>query len=147
MELQDIGANVLRVENPKFINKEHTHVLCDLELSIWEGELLPFSVDANYDTTHGKVIWEGLKRGDYGEIADYSGPTKEQMEMVIRSKRDGLLVEIDVIVSNPLRWASFTSEEQQELATYRQDLLDVPQQSTFPDSVVWPDEPALLQTP
>jgi len=65
-------------------------------------------------------------------------PTAEEQA---RWKRDGLLHELDVIVSNPLRWNAFTEAEQQELADYRQALLDVPQQPNFPDEIDWPQVP------
>src|SRR5690625_4921630 len=65
-------------------------------------------------------------------------PTPEQLEEQARAKRDGLLRELDAIVSNPLRWNEFTEAEQQELALYRQALLDVPQQEGFPDDIDWP---------
>jgi|SRR5690625_991142 len=65
-------------------------------------------------------------------------PTAEEQS---RWKRDGLLYELDAIVSNPLRWNAFTEAEQQELALYRQALLDVPQQEGFPDDIDWPTNP------
>src|SRR5690625_2098366 len=68
-------------------------------------------------------------------------PTAEEKA---RWKRDGLLRELDSIVSNPLRWCGFTEAEQQELADYRQALLDVPQQSGFPDDIDWPQKPGVL---
>jgi polyphosphate kinase len=37
-----------------------------------------------------------------------------------------------------------STEQQQELQVYRQALLDVPQQSGFPEDVVWPEQPAWL---
>jgi len=68
-------------------------------------------------------------------------PTPEQLADEARAKRDGLLRELDSIVSNPLRWNAFTEAEQQALALYRQALLDVPQQEGFPTDVVWPTDP------
>ena len=65
-------------------------------------------------------------------------PTGEEKA---RWKRDGLLRELDAIVTNPLRWNGFTEAEQQELAAYRQALLDVPQQEGFPDEINWPVNP------
>jgi len=44
-------------------------------------------------------------------------------------------------VSNPLRWADLSSDKQAEWSKYRTDLLNVPQQSGFPNSVTWPTEP------
>jgi len=68
-------------------------------------------------------------------------PTPEQLEAQARAKRDRLLRELDVIVSNPLRWAEFDEPTKQALADYRQALLDVPQQEGFPDDIVWPVNP------
>ena len=56
----------------------------------------------------------------------------------VRAERDRLLVAVDVVVSNPLRWADLSSDKQTEWTVYRQALLDVPQQSGFPSTVVWP---------
>lgn len=59
-----------------------------------------------------------------------------------RAKRDGLLVvEVDPLVSNPLRWGELTPEQQQAWRDYRQVLLDVPQQAGFPHDVTWPLKP------
>lgn len=58
-----------------------------------------------------------------------------------RWKRDGLLYELDSIVSNPLRWAEFDDTTKQALADYRQALLDVPQQEGFPEEIEWPVNP------
>ena len=59
----------------------------------------------------------------------------------VRKDRNYLLLEMDAFVGNPLRWGSFSAEQQEAWAVYRQDLLDVPQQSGFPNDVVWPIKP------
>jgi hypothetical protein len=59
-----------------------------------------------------------------------------------RQYRDTLLSQIDKI--NPIWYASLTAQQQQELATYRQALLDMPQQTGFPESVEWPAKPTWL---
>lgn len=61
-----------------------------------------------------------------------------------RWRRDGLLYELDAIVTNPLRWGDLKESEQQALAAYRQALLDVPQQAGFPEDVDWPAKPEFL---
>ena len=59
----------------------------------------------------------------------------------VRSERDNILTTVvDPLVSNNLRWADLTSDKQAEWSTYRTALLDVPQQSGFPD-VTWPTKP------
>ena len=61
----------------------------------------------------------------------------------VRNQRDSLLVEMDEIVSNPLRWATFSPELQAQWVQYRLDLLNVPQQSGFPLNVVFPEKPVV----
>ena len=62
-------------------------------------------------------------------------------ESGVREERDALLLEVDAVAANALRWAALTAEEQALWATYRQELLDVPQQETFPSEVTWPVAP------
>lgn len=62
-----------------------------------------------------------------------------------RAERDEKLRDVDEIVSNPLRWQSMTDEQRNELAAYRQSLLDVPQQKQFPMAVTWDDLPSVIQ--
>lgn len=59
-----------------------------------------------------------------------------------RKFRNQLLADIDRV--NPIWWASLTQSQQQQLQQYRQDLLDVPQQTGFPESVSWPQKPEWL---
>jgi len=60
----------------------------------------------------------------------------------IRFYRNNLLSTIDRV--NPVWYASLTVQQQQELITYRQALLDVPQQSGFPTDISWPAKPTWL---
>ena len=66
----------------------------------------------------------------------------EQSALNIRQERNRLLGEIDRV--NPVWYASLSQEQQQALAAYRQQLLDVPQQSGFPSTVEWPAKPVWL---
>lgn len=62
---------------------------------------------------------------------------------ILRQERDiALSNNVDPIVSNPLRWAALSSEKQQEYATYRQSLLDLPVNTTDPRNVIWPIQPS-----
>ena len=58
-----------------------------------------------------------------------------------RRERNMLLEEVDAIAGNALRWSSLDAATQAEWATYRQALLDVPQQSNFPHDITWPTKP------
>jgi hypothetical protein len=59
-----------------------------------------------------------------------------------RSKRNQLLLQVDRV--NPVWYNSLSAQQQTELQTYRQALLDVPQQADFPANVVWPTKPTWL---
>lgn len=59
-----------------------------------------------------------------------------------RVTRQKLLAVIDRI--NPIWYASLGTDQQQQLIEYRQALLDVPQQSGFPETVTWPVKPTWL---
>lgn len=59
-----------------------------------------------------------------------------------RHHRNTLLATVDRI--NPVWYAALTTQQQTELAVYRQALLDVPQQVSWPESVTWPQQPTWL---
>ena len=54
------------------------------------------------------------------------------------------LLRVNVDKVNPVWYNSLTTEQQQELQTYRQGLLDVPDQSGFPTDISWPTKPTWL---
>ena len=72
-------------------------------------------------------------------------PTTTQLhaDLAMRDLRKRLLQE-NVDSYNPIRYGLLTTEQQQELAAYRQALLNVPQQSGFPADVAWPTKPTWL---
>jgi hypothetical protein len=66
----------------------------------------------------------------------------EEATVINRDTRDILLeTEVDPLVTNPLRWAELTTEQQNAWTQYRTDLLNVPQQSGFPNTITWPTKP------
>ena len=86
------------------------------------------------DSSHNTIINGVTSQVDYRNA--------EQKASDTRFYRNELLVrEVDPIVTNPLRWAELSSTEQQAWADYRTALLDVPQQASFPEDIVWPTKP------
>jgi len=59
-----------------------------------------------------------------------------------RQYRYKMLLAVDLV--SPVRYASLDTDQQTQLQTYRQALLDVPQQATFPESIEWPAKPTWL---
>jgi len=76
-------------------------------------------------------------------IPDNRVVSEEEVANGIRDERnEELRSTVDVIAGNVLRWNCLTTEEQALWTTYRLELLDVPQQAGFPNSVTWPTEPS-----
>lgn len=80
------------------------------------------------------------------ETAAYVPPTQAELDAAaaadVRAQRDFLLAtEVDPIVSNPLRWADLSADQQAAWATYRRALLDITAQTGFPHSMTWPTKP------
>ena len=76
------------------------------------------------------------------DVKAYSAPSDEVLSLNIRAQRDSILGTIvDPVVSNPLRWADMSSEKQEEWRVYRQNLLNIPESSSFPSDVTWPTPP------
>jgi hypothetical protein len=134
--------NLKYANNPKWVDQAHTSI----ELTVRFEEIdedLPFHATPSDVEEHGRDIYKRAKDGEFGVIAEWTPPTTEQLAAKARQQRDELLFEVDSIVGNPLRWASFSETEQQAWADYRQALLDVPQQAGFPNTINWPTKPTL----
>jgi hypothetical protein len=131
--------NYTNVTNLKWANQEHN--LIDCEVTFDQIGNVPFTATPNDTEEHGRDIYTRALAGEFGEIAEWTPPTTEELAANARGQRDNLLAELDSIVGNPLRWASFTTEQQTAWANYRQALLDVPQQADFPNTINWPTKP------
>jgi len=59
---------------------------------------------------------------------------------ILRAERNQALAESDSYVL-PDRWARYTAEQQSSWSTYRQELRDLPQNTTDPFNPVWPVKP------
>ena len=75
-----------------------------------------------------------VEDGDYYKVEPIPEPTAEEKAQNVRAIRDNYLTKyVDAVVSNPLRWADLTEEEQEKIKAYRHYLLDIPQSEGFPD--------------
>ena len=99
-------------------------------------ELAIINSETNYDIYTHKVRISDLTIVEDQEII------QQNKEFKIRQERHFLLVnDVDPIVTNPIRWGELTSDKQAEWTQYRIDLLNVPQQSGFPNDITWPTKP------
>lgn len=97
---------------------------------------IPFTASPDDVEEHGRKLFKELKNKAKPYVKKV--PSKEELAVVARDQRDALLRELDFVVMNPLRWNAFSSSQQEDIAVYRQQLLDVPQQKDFPNNIDWP---------
>ena len=120
------------------------NLIIDVEINHPHYGWLPYTVHPDdTDTTIDNAAVLALIGSNF---AAYVAPTQEELDAAeadhVREERDAILTTVvDPLVSNPLRWADMTAETQAAWTQYRLDLLNVPQQSGFPNSIVWPTQP------
>ena len=130
----------MNYRNAKYISP----TVIDCEIDHPDYGWIPYTLDPNDTdmTVNNDDLLAAMNAA--GNVAEYVAPTQAELDVIsaasVRSSRDSKLSDTDVAVSNPLRFAAMSSEKQAEWAAYRQLLLDVPQQSGFPSTVVWPTE-------
>lgn len=123
-----------------------------------------FSVEIDDDSLQNHLNIKGLMYFKNGEVFSTVAPSRfhnfdvstcswiedtalknNVLQDEIRDLRLYKLKELDVFVQNPLRYNELTDDQKSELAQYRRDLLDVPQQTGFPLDVVFPTKPSTIQ--
>lgn len=107
---------------------------------------IPFTCDPNDTGAQFDVAALHAQMDADPTTAAYVAPTQAELDAAaaeaVRAERDYKLAsEVDPVVSNPLRWADLTAEQQQAWADYRRALLDITAQDGFPHGVVWPNKP------
>lgn len=133
---------ITQVRNAQSLNSDNTRF--DVEINHPDYGWIPYTLDpSDTDNTVNNSELMSLIGTDF---TAYVAPTQEELDAEtaeqVRSDRNyKLLTEVDPLVSNPLRWAELTSDKQTEWSQYRTDLLNVPQQSGFPNTITWPVKP------
>tara|TARA_R110000765_G_C18761436_1_gene589036 strand:+ start:220 stop:642 length:423 start_codon:yes stop_codon:yes gene_type:complete len=136
-----MGIAITEVRNAASLQSDNLRM--DVEINHPQHGWIPYTVDpADTDTTINNDDVMALIGTDF---AAYVAPTQAELDAElaaeVRADRDYRILTVDQVVSNPLRWAALDAETQALWATYRQALLDVPQQSGFPNDITWPTEP------
>ena len=135
-------VTITQVRKAQSLNSDNTRM--DVEINHPTYGWIPYTLDpSDTDTTVDNEAVMSLIGTDF---TSYVAPTQAELDAVtalqVRSDRDyKLLTEVDPLVSNPLRWAELTSNKQTEWSQYRTDLLNLPQQSGFPNAITWPVKP------
>ena len=137
-----MSITITEVRNAASLQSDNLRM--DVEINHPEHSWIPYTVDhADTDTTIDNDAVIALIGTDF---AAYVAPTQAELDAEtaaqVRGERNNILMTVvDPLVSNPLRWADLTSDKQAEWSQYRTDLLAVPQQSGFPNSITWPTKP------
>lgn len=125
---------LIYAKDPVWANRSQT--LINLTVRFEEiDEDLPFTANPNDTEDHGRDIYARAIAGEFGEVALFEpiAPTVEQVAQAIRKARNYKLeTEVDPIVTNPLRWAELSPEQQQAYSDYRRALLDMTDDANFP---------------
>lgn len=143
IKLEDI--RLLSFSNGEWINSEQTTVRGMLQWNTMEEAQLS-AIDLTENYQHIQDLKQRIEAGEFGEIAAYTPPSGEKVAEVAafhaRAERDRILKdEVDPIVSNSLRWADMTAEEQNAWTAYRTALLNISDQAGFPHNINWPTKP------
>jgi len=132
-----------QIRNAKSLDEENT--MFDLEMNHPEFGWIPYTLKP--DDPDGSISNEELLSMIGSDYAAYVPPTSEEIitrqAAQARAERDRQLRDnVDVMVSNNLRWNDLTDDQRTEWTNYRTALLGVPQQSGFPQNINWPTIPS-----
>ena len=136
-------VTITEVRSAQSLNAENTAF--EVEINHPEHGWIPYGLmPDDTDMTVDNSVLLKLIGSDY---AAYVAPTAEEitaeLAASVRGQRDQKLVEeVDPIITNPLRWAELTDAKQAEWTQYRTDLLNLPEQSGFPNDITWPTKPS-----
>lgn len=118
----------------------------DCEINHVKLGWIPFTVSDKDPEELGRELYKELINNTHGDILEYTSPviTEEVLAQSIRNERDNLLSELDQVIMNPLRWEDIQDKVKDEVRVYRKNLLDIPQQKSFPLEVTFPSKPDVL---
>lgn len=137
-----MSITITEVRNAASLQADNTRM--DVDINHPDYGWIPYTLDpSDTDMTINNDEVMALIGTNF---AAYVAPTQAELDAEaaanIRRQRDNILATVvDPLVSNNLRWADLTSDKQAEWSQYRTDLLNVPQQAGFPNSITWPTEP------
>ena len=137
-----MSITITEVRNAQSLNAENTRF--EVDINHPEFGWIPYGLDPDDTdmTVDNSVLLELIGT----DFEAYVAPTQEELDAELaanlRGQRDQKLAqEVDPVVTNPLRWAELTDAKQAEWAQYRTDLLNLPAQEGFPNTVTWPTKP------
>jgi len=136
-----VSINITEIRNAVSTNDDNTEF--ELEINHPEYGWIPYALHSHdTDNTIDNSQLLALIGDNFTHLSQEIKDERE--ESLQRHERDVILeTVVDPLVSNPLRWAELTTEQQNAWAQYRIDLLNVPQQSGFPHNITFPTKPSI----
>mgnify|MGYP006121896267 CR=1 FL=1 len=138
-----MSITITQIRNAASLQADNARM--DVEINHPEHGWIPYTLDL--DDTDNTINNDDVMALIGSNFTAYVAPTQAELDSEtaanVRAERDNILATVvDPMVSNPLRWSDLSSDKQTEWSQYRTDLLNVPQQAGFPNSITWPDEPS-----
>ena len=129
---------ITEVRNAKSLQADNARI--DVDILHPDYGWVPYGYNtADTDCTIDNEVILGLIADDF---LPYVPPTQAMLDALqaasVRAERNTRLEEVDAVAGNALRWADLDVDAQEAFSAYRQALLDVPQQSGFPNEINWP---------
>lgn len=135
IKLEDI--RLISFSNGEWVNPENTIVRGVLQWNTMDEPSFG-AVDLTEDYQHIQNLKQRIEAGEFGEIADYTPPSQDEINEVAsfhaNIKRRDLLAETDW-------WAVGDRTMTQEQIDYRQALRDITDQAGYPTDITWPTKP------
>ena len=136
-----MSITITEVRNAASLQSDNLRM--NVEINHPDYGWIPYTADpADTDTTiDNSSVMALIGTGFTPYVAPTQTEIDAELAVSVRAERNVLLLEVDAYVSNPLRWAGIDTYTKALWATYRLDLLDVPQQAGFPNTHTWPNKP------
>lgn len=134
-----MSITITEIRNAVSQNDDNTEF--DLEINHPEYGWIPYTLHTtDPDSTIDNTALLALIGTNFTTLTQ--AEKDERKSAIVRSERNIFLESnVDPLVTNSLRWADLTTEQQNAWTQYRTDLLNVPQQSGFPHTITWPTKP------
>ena len=135
-------VTITEVRNAQSLNADNTAF--EVEINHPEYDWIPYTLlPSDTDMTVDNSVLLELIGSDFEA---YIAPTQAELDAELaaglRGERNQRLAEeVDPLVTNPLRWGDLTESKQAEWTQYRTNLLNLPEQSGFPNDITWPTKP------
>ena len=137
-----MSIEITEVRNAVSLDADNTMFNVEIDHPVYGW--IPYTIQpSDTDNTINNKELLSLIGSDYEA---YVAPTQDELDAEAaanaRDQRNTLLnIEVDPIVSNPLRWADLTTDQQNAWTQYRTDLLNITDQAGFPHNISWPTKP------